>query len=133
MYFSRHLFSIFDRLFSGVFSSLRVLCFWQFLVIFRYISLVFDWFRLFSYVFGYFRVFLSGRSYLFWVRNCTYTRNIFPSSPSFLHISHCCPYFIYISGVCGCFWVINCTISPYPTCISVPLFIFLILHISSLV
>ena len=135
------LFSIFDRLFSSVFSSLQVLCFWLF-------SGIFKCFRLFSVVFGCFHLF-SIVVECFRVRNRTYFRwEIIPVSseksnlnarhfpviplsspyPPLLSIFHLC-----ISSVYGCFRVRNCTPSPYPTCTSVPFSISPILHILSLV
>ena len=89
-------------LFLGVFFGLWVLCFRLFLGILRYIgvfSLVFSWFRLFSFVFIYFWLFSSVFGWEIVPissEKSTCMRDIFPSSPFLLHISHYCPYFISI-------------------------------------
>lgn len=100
--FNPLLFFIFDRVvfgcflwslsvvFSAIFGYIKV--YWRVFTSFRLVSTVFIYFWLFSSVFGWEIVPISSEK-------STCTRDIFPSSPSLLHISHYCPYFISIFRV----------------------------------
>ena len=81
---------VFKCLFSAIFGYIKV--YWSVFTSFRLIStvsFVFIYFWLFSSVFGWEIVPISSEK-------STCMRDIFPSSPFLLHISHYCPYFISI-------------------------------------